>query len=78
MRLFKQHKHTRNIDNKDKYFIVTLDTGVSIETTIGWIEKEWNEKQFIKALSLISECNYKVLSVKECKDKKEYIKLKNQ
>jgi len=67
-----QFEHTRDVTLKDKYYIVTLKYK-NYYLDVGWIESEWNEKQFMSNFS----SEHKILKVHYCKDKKEYLKLKN-
>lgn len=69
--LFQQHKLPREIDDKDKYFIVEVYFMYG-KKQIGWIEKEWNKRKFEK------ESGEKVIRFTEYKTKSEYEYFKNK
>ena len=65
------YKHDRAIDDKDKYFIVDVVVDGGLNAEIGYIEKEFNEYDFITKFPGPGFIE-KVLSVREFSDYNEY------
>ena len=74
LEILKQFVHEREINQDDKYFLVTVYKSKKAVLEIGWIEKEFNQDEFKK------KTGCEVLSYKEFKNKTEYEneKYKNQ
>ncbi len=76
-----QHKHTRCIDDDDRYFVVTMESKAGI-SNIGWIEKEFVLKDFLKNIDKAMPKPFNIFKgdVKNVKEysKEDYYKQKNK
>lgn len=59
------------------YYIVKSEISKEIDLEIGWVENEFVENDFRKAMSESDYPNLKTLRVYKCKDQKEYNEIKN-
>jgi hypothetical protein len=62
---------------KTNYFIVKSEISKGIDLETGWIENDFVENDFRKAMIENGYLNLKTLRVYKCKNKKEYKKIKN-
>ena len=67
-----QFSHTREIDNKDKFFIIQLIFDDK-KYEVGYIEKKFNEAEFKYQLGIIA---IDIKNIIEFKSKKEYYNYK--
>ena len=65
-------KHTRSIDNKDKFFIVKMLLDNKFKSEAGWIEKTFIKEDFIKKFPYPKFKKIEVLRVIEFTDVKKY------
>ena len=71
-----EFKHTRNIDDKDKFFIVKMILDNKYNCDVGWIEKSFIKKDFIKKFPFKKFNKIEIMDVIEFTDIKKYNRYK--
>jgi len=66
------YRHTREIDNNDKYYVVKCLFQKEQEMEVGWIDKSFDKEKFLKDTD-----DLEIIEVIEFADKSEYELYKN-
>jgi len=68
---YAKYKRTREIDDKDKFFIIKLVCNSGIEFKVGWIEKEFIESDFANS-KYVKGLKFDIVDVIEFTDYEKY------